>query len=201
MARLHDYSQCIVAMLLAAALLTLAGCSQPQHWGMKNITNLMPDLQFTLTDQSGKTVHAKDYRGKVLLLYFGYTHCPDVCPTTLANLTQALKGLGEAANAVRVLFVSVDPARDTPTVLRDYVHAFGPQFVGLRGDDATLRNLTMRYRVTYALDKPDAEGNYAVSHSSAVFVFDQRGRVRLLGRGSDKPATIASDLKRLMAGA
>jgi protein SCO1/2 len=191
----------IAAMLLAAALITLAGCGNSQHWGLKNITNLMPDLRFTLTDQSGKTVHARDYRGKVLMLYFGYTHCPDVCPTTLATLAQALKALGKDADAVRVLFVSVDPARDTSEVLKDYVQAFGPQFVGLSGDEATLRKLARRYRVTFALDKPDAKGDYTVSHSSAVFVFDQQGRVRLLGRGSDTPAAIAGDLTRLMAGA
>ena len=193
--------QRIAVMLLATALLTLAGCGNPQPWGLKDITGLMPDLQFTLTDQSGKTVHATDYRGKALLLYFGYTHCPDVCPTTLATLAQALKALGKDADAVRVLFVSVDPARDTSEVLNDYVRAFGPQFVGLSGDEATLRSLAKRYRVTYALDKPDAQGDYTVSHSSAVFVFDPQGRVRLLGRGSDAPATIADDLKRLVAGA
>jgi len=192
--------QRLAGLALAAALLTLAGCSQDPSWGLKDITGLMPDLQFTLTDQDGETVHAGNYRGKVLLMYFGYTHCPDVCPTTLAGLSQALTRLGDDAEDTRVLFVSVDPARDTRAALKSYVQAFGPQFVGLRGEQAELRRLTKSYRVTYALDKPDAQGDYAVSHSSAVFVFDRDGRVRLLGRGTDDPAAIAADLERLIKG-
>lgn len=187
-------------LALAAVLLaTGSGCTQDEHpWALKNITGLMPPLQFTLTDQDGRTAHAEDYRGHVLLLYFGYTHCPDVCPTTLARLAQALKSLGAQAQDVRVLFVSVDPARDTNAVLRPYVHYFGPDFVGLRGEDAALRKLTQRYRVSYGYDAPNANGEYAVSHSSAVFLFDRNGGVRLLATDSDPVAAITADLRRLL---
>lgn len=188
-------------LALAALVLVLAGCSHEKPWGLKNITGLMPNLQFTLTNQNGQTVHAKDLRGKVLLLYFGYTHCPDICPTTLADLSQSLQLLGPEAKQVRVLFVTVDPKRDTLPVLKSYVHAFGPQFVGLRGPDTVLRSLTKRYRVTYSLGKPDAHGDYTVTHSGAIFVFDKKGHVRLLATAADPAKTIAGDLKRLVNGA
>lgn len=188
----------IVAVLVGLALLA-AGCSDPQPWKTKDISGLMPDLSFHLTDDTGQSVRAKDYRGKVVLMYFGYTHCPDVCPTTLARLSQAIDQLGSRARDVRVLFVTVDPARDHLAVLKRYANAFGPDFVGMRGTDDALRALTKRYRVTYGRGKPDADGNYEVSHSSAVFVFDGSGKVRLMVRQQDAPDAIAADLKRLLS--
>jgi len=159
----------------------------------------MPPLQFTLIRDDGQTVTQKDYFGKPVLLYFGYTHCPDVCPTTLADLAIALKQLGPVADQVRVLFVSVDPARDTPAVLKTYVNAFGPWFVGLTGNQEQLEALTKRYRVAFRLGEPDAKGEYAVYHSSAVFIFDRQGKARLLTSLSDKSDMIAADLKRLLS--
>ncbi len=159
----------------------------------------MPPLRFTLTDQNGRLVSEQDYRGRVVLLYFGYTQCPDVCPTTLAMLREALGRLGAGAAKVRVLFVSVDPQRDTTAVLKGYMRYFGSEFVGLRGDDAALNALTRRYRVAYHREKPDPHGYYAVDHSSAIFVFDQKGQARLLAEESAGPTTIASDLQRLLS--
>ncbi len=187
----------IAALVVLAAL--AAGCGDSHPWKTKDISGLMPDLSFTLTNDNGQQVSAKDYRGKVVLMYFGYTHCPDVCPTTLARLSQAIDQLGDAADRVRVLFVTVDPARDKLPVLKSYTAAFGPQFVGLRGDDDALKALTKRYRVTYGRGKPDDDGNYEVSHSSAVFVFDGAGKVRLMMRQQDAPDDIAADLKRLVS--
>lgn len=188
--RLH-----LSAALLGAIL--LAACSRSTGWHVKDISGLMPDLAFTLTDDRGETVHAADYRGHIVLLYFGYTHCPDVCPATLTRLSAALKQAGAAGAQMRVLFVTVDPARDTPEIMHDYARFFGPQFAGLRGNDAQLAALTKRYRVTYGRGKPDAHGDYEVSHSSAVFVFDREGQVRLMIRDRDGVDAIASDLKRL----
>jgi len=186
---------------VCAAVLLLAGCGQsqpPKPWGLTNITGQMPNLKFTLTRDDGRQVTQQAYQGKVVLLYFGYTHCPDVCPTTLADLRSALLKLGPEANQVRVLFVSVDPARDTPAVMKTYVNAFGPWFVGLTGSHDELQNLTKRYRVAYRLGKPDAQGNYTVYHSSAIFIFDKQGKTRLLAGLSDKPAVVATDLNRLL---
>lgn len=163
-----------------------------------DISSFMPPLEFNLTDDSGTPVTAASLHGKTLLLYFGYTHCPDVCPTTLADLAQVLKRLGPAADSVRVLFVSVDPQRDTPQLLGRYTLSFAPQILGLTGTDAQLTALTKRYRAAYRRDAPDADGNYAVYHSSAVFVFDREGRARLLASPSESSEQLAQDLKALM---
>src|SRR5699024_5110331 len=104
----------IGAFLLLITTLVIAGCGSDLTWKTNNITSVMPDLQFTLTDDGGRTVHESNYQGKVQLLFFGYTHCPDVCPLTLATIGRALHRLGDQADAARVLFVSVDPERDTP---------------------------------------------------------------------------------------
>ena len=190
----------VAGLAIGAMLVLMTACgTKQQPWALKNITGLMPDLSFQLTRDDGKPVTAADYRGTVSLLYFGYTHCPDVCPLTLGRLAQALHRMGADAQQVRVLFVSVDPARDTLQVLHQYVKSFGPEFVGLRGPDTELRRFTKRYRVTYGRDKPDSKGNYQVSHSSAVFIFDKAGKIRLLSSGSDKASAIAEDLKRLVA--
>jgi protein SCO1 len=184
--------------LAASSAVWLCGCSHQAPYHLQDISGLMPPLQFNLTDDDSRPVTAANYRGDLVLLYFGYTHCPDLCPTTLASLGQALGRLGPDAAKVRVLFVTVDPARDTPPLLRRYMSYFGPQFVGLRGDDEALRPLSRRYRVAYHRDPPDSNGNYAVEHSSVVFVFDQRGRARLLARDSDPPDQVAQDLRRLL---
>ncbi|MHB8405076.1 MAG: SCO family protein [Gammaproteobacteria bacterium] len=192
-----------LALVCAGLLVILgvAGCGRTasQPWNLLNITGHMPALEFTLTRDDGQSVTQKAYLGKLVLLYFGYTHCRDVCPTTLADLAAALRQLGPDANQVRVLFVSVDPVRDTPAVLKNYVNHFGPWFVGLTGNQAQLRALTQRLRVTYQLGEPDAHGDYEVYHSSVVFIFDHQGNARLLANQSDKPELIATDLKRLLA--
>jgi protein SCO1/2 len=191
-----------LARAAAAALLALAalaGCERPQApFGVQDVTGLLPALRFKLTDQDGRQVSAADFRAKVVRLYFGYTNCPDVCPTTLAVLERAVESLGSGAAQVRVLFVSVDPARDRP-VLKRYVSAFGPEVVGLCGDDAALDALARRYRVAYHREPPDSRGYYAVDHSSAVFVFDRHGRARLLADQKSMPTIIGADLRRLIA--
>jgi len=181
----------------ALVLLALLAASCGGGWHAKNIRGLVPSLELGLASVQRPEVHAADFRGHVVLLFFGYTHCPDVCPTTLAKLQQALGDMGEAGRGVRVLFVTVDPARDSVELLQRYASAFGPQFIGLRADDARLQELCKRYRVTYSRDKPDAHGDYAVTHSSAVFAFDGEGRARLLFLPSSTAGDIAADLRRL----
>jgi len=188
----------LAMLLLGLAAAVGAGCSRQPAFKLQSISGLLPALQFHLTDDNGRPVTAQDYRGDVVLLYFGYTHCPDVCPTTLAMLARAIKALGPAASQVRVLFVSVDPQRDSAALLKRYVGYFGPQFVGLRGNDRALKPLAKRYRISYHLDPPDQYGNYAVEHSSAVFIFDQKGRARLLADESGNAASISADLARLL---
>lgn len=190
------------ALVLASALVltgTLAGCvgSDP-HYTLKSIRGLVSPLEFQMTDQDGQPVTAADYRHDLVLLYFGYTECPDQCPTTLATLANALLKLGPQASRVRVLFVTVDPSRDTAGVLKRYVSNFGPEFVGLRPDQDELTALSKRYRVAYHYEKPDKYGNYEVDHSSAVFIFDGGGRARLLALSDNTSQQVASDLHRLL---
>jgi protein SCO1/2 len=151
----------------------------------------------------GKEVSATDFRGKVTLLYFGYTFCPDVCPTTLLNLTLALKKLGPLADNVRVLFVTVDPNRDSLQTMKQYTSAFAPQVVGLRGSTDQLAGLAKRYRVAYSVKQATTKDHpYEVTHSSAVYAFDRNGEVRLLfsGLATANPDLndIADDLRTLL---
>lgn len=177
--------------------LWLVGCSE-QEWQTKDISGLMPPLEFKLIDENGNAVNAEQFRGKTTLLFFGFTHCPDVCPTTLARLGAATKQLDDKIREdTQVLFVSVDPGRDDPETLREYTDAFGPQFVGLTGDKDALDALTRRYRVTYGYGDEDDNGDYDVSHSSAVFAFNRAGEARLLIRDSDPMDAVVSDLQRL----
>lgn len=185
-------------LLLTAGL--LAGCTDKDvQWHGKDISGLMPALDFRLTGPPGHTVTAADSAGRVRLLYFGYTSCPDVCPTTLAGLRQAIALLPEARRRqVEVLFVSVDPKRDTPERLASYARFFGEQVTPLTGPEAELRRLTRRYRTTFGYDEPDTQGNYNVSHSSAVYVFDPAGQARLLLRPELSPTQISEDLVQLL---
>lgn len=196
--------RCLPALVLRAAgalvLLGFGACTgNDPHYALKNITGLVQPLEFRLTDQDGRPVTATDYRHDIVLLYFGYTECPDECPTTLTMLANALRTLGAQASQVRVLFVSVDPHRDTTEVLKRYVDNFGPEFVGLRPDQAELTDLSKRYRIAYHYEKADKYGNYEVDHSSAVFIFDRDGRARLLGLSDNTAQQVASDLRRLLA--
>jgi protein SCO1/2 len=188
------------SMLVLFVALGLAACSKDVKWKLLNLTGVMPTLQFHLHDDQGQPVTADKYRGKIVMLYFGYTHCPDVCPTTMAKMAQALSSLGADADKVRMLFVSVDPARDKPGQLKSYTAAFSPQIDGLSGTQEQLRTLTKRYRVTYGYGKPDKDGNYEVTHSSAVFVFDTHGKTRLMAQSDDTADAVAHDLRLLIAG-
>jgi len=178
------------AMALILALF-LAGCSKPS-WHMTDISGGMPKLDFHMT-ANGRPVTAQDFRGKVVALYFGYTHCPDVCPATLANLADTLGKVGSPD--VRVLFVTVDPERDTDAVMADYAKAFSPQVVGLRGSPNALANLARTYRVAYEVKQGPP---YEVIHSNAVFFFDKDGRARLVTTDTSDTAAMAEDVKRLL---
>jgi protein SCO1 len=194
---IREFRRWATAALVLA--LALAGCAgSDPHYALKDVTGLVSPLDFQLTNQDGQAVTAADYRHDLVVLYFGYTRCPDECPTTLTMLANALHTLGPQASQVRVLFVTVDPNRDTTQVLKRYVSNFGPQFVGLRPDQDELTALSKRYRIAYHYEKPDKYGNYEVDHSSAVFIFDGSGRARLLGLSDNTSQQVASDLHRLL---
>jgi len=174
------------AFLIGAAL--AAGVAAPTiqawAWHSADISGALPRLSFTMTRATdGREVNAADYKGKITLLYFGYTFCPDICPTTLLNLTIALKKLGSEADDVRVLFVTVDPNRDSLQTLKQYTSALAPQIVGLRGTADQLAELAKRYRVAYSVKPATNDHPYEVTHSPAVYVFDRNGEVKLLFSG------------------
>ncbi len=189
----------VVIWWLAAALL-LAGChhATPLPFRLTNLTGHMPPLQFSLTNDAGKAVSAADYRGKVVLLYFGYTHCPDVCPLTMAHLHVVMQRLGKLADGARILFVSVDPARDTPAVLHDYVNAFDSHATGLTGQPRAIEALVKRYRSAFTREPGNQDGSYEVSHSSAIYVFDRDGNPRVLFTPADKQEDLVHDLHLLL---
>jgi protein SCO1/2 len=178
-----------IAALIFALLLT--GCSKPA-WHMTDISGAMPRLDFHMT-AGGKPVTAGDFRGKVVALYFGYSHCPDVCPATLANLADMAAKVNSPD--IRILFVTVDPDRDTDAVLIDYAKAFSPQVVGLSGSANQLASLARTYRVAYNVSKGPP---YEVTHSNAVFFFDRDGKARLVTTNTSDAAAMVEDVKRLL---
>ena len=191
--------------MLAAclAVVLLAGCGDRSAWHAVDVSGSLPPLSFTMTrTEDGKRVTQADYRGKTVLLYFGYTNCPDVCPTTLSEVDDILTGLGPDARHVRMLFVTVDPHRDTAPVLAAYVKNFGTEIDGLRGTPDELAALARRYRVEYSVTPASGNHPYEVTHSSAIFVFDGSGAARLIvaSLSSTTPdvAGTTADLKRLV---
>ena len=184
------------AILLVA--LALAACGRGEmRPGVTDIAGVMPDLKLAMTRANdGATVTQDSYRGKAVILYFGYTHCPDVCPATLSNLADVLKVLGPKADDIRVLFVSVDPARDTLPLLKSYVSAFAPQIDGLRGTDNAIARLAQRYRVLYSV-KQTPQGE-EVMHSDSAFIFDTEGHAREVTRDTSDAKALAADLEALL---
>ncbi len=190
--------------LLTALVLTslgLGACHRDDGmpWQLTQVAGHMPDLDFRLTDDQGKAVTGKDYQGKVVLLYFGYTHCPDVCPLTLAQLHVVMQKLGPLADSVRILFGTVDPARDTPAIMGACVTAFDPHAIGLTGSPTDIEALSKRYRSAFTREPDRADGNYEVSHSSAIYVFDQQGKARLLSTPNNPQSDMVHDLHLLIA--
>lgn len=153
---------------------------------------------FSLTDQDGVVRSDKDYRGKYLLVFFGYTYCPDVCPTTLAVMKAALEMMGSRADRVVPLFITVDPKRDTPAKLKTYLSSFGPRFVGLTGNDTAIASVAKEYRVYYKIRPPENSADYTVDHSGVVYLMDGNGNFVANYALDNSPDSIAQDvLKRL----
>lgn len=198
----------MLKVLISAALsLTLLACGQqsepaPQAspFTAVDITGADWGRDFQLTDHNGQPRALADFKGKVVLLYFGYTHCPDMCPATLAQMAQVRSELGAQGDRVQGLFVTVDPERDTPQVLAQYVPAFDPSFLGLYGDAATTAALAKEFKTYFGAQKADAQGDYTVDHSGGVYVFDPRGRLRLMLRPGAGVDAMAADVAILLKG-
>lgn len=186
-------------LLLLAAL--IAGCERPAEappFALVDVTGAGFGKELTLKDHNGKPRTLADFRGKVVTVFFGFTHCPDACPTTLAEMAQVMRELGADAERVQVLFVTVDPERDTPEVLRQYVPAFHPSFLGLVGDAEATARTAKEFKIFYQ-KQPLKTGSYSVDHSAGTYVFDREGRLRLFapyGRGA---TPILHDIRILLA--
>ena len=189
--------------LILAAALALAACSKPDAPSFRNtdITGADYGNSLALTDHHGKPRTLQDFRGKVVTVFFGYTQCPDVCPTSLATMSEVMRQLGSDAERVQVLFVTVDPERDTQALLANYVPQFDPRFLGLYGDLERTAQVAKDFRVFYRKSGDTEGGNYTVDHSAGTYVFDQAGRLRLHVRHSESADNIVADIRVLLAGA
>ena len=155
---------------------------------------------FTLVNDNGKTVTDRDFRGKYMLVYFGYTYCPDVCPTTLNAIAQAMDRLGAKAKDVQPIFITVDPHRDTPAVMKQYVNAFSPSLIGLTGTPEQIAAVAKEYRVYYAKHVTGPGPNdYTMDHSSIIYMMGPNGKFIAPVAASDSPAEMAKDIARLVS--
>lgn len=178
--------------------LLLQACKQPVEWHATDITGVMPDLEFSLAGALGEQIDANMLHGKLVVLFFGFTNCPDACPTTLTQLSVIRKNLGVRADAIQFVLVSVDPERDTPEVMQRYSASFGPWLLGLTGTEAALKKLRAAYGVYAAMESSTSKGNYNVMHSTAVFVFDADGMARLLMTDIQATDAVVADLSNLI---
>jgi len=188
------------ASLIVVLAVILGACGKDgPKFQASDVTGSTFGREISLTDQNGKPRTLGDFRGKAVVVFFGYTQCPDVCPTTLAMLAEAMKQLGSAADRVQVLFVTVDPERDTAELLSKYVPAFDARFLGLRGDaDATART-AKEFKVIYQKQPGTTPGSYSMDHSAGLYVFDPQGRLRLYVNPTLGADVVAHDLRALLA--
>ncbi|MHB1332256.1 MAG: SCO family protein [Sulfuriferula sp.] len=186
--------------LFLFVVLALSGCETKQapQYRATDITGVDYGRDFRLTDQTGKVRTLADFRGKVVAIFFGYTHCPDVCPTTLSDFAMAMKLLGKDAAKVQVIFVTVDPERDTRAVLARYVPAFNPSFLGMYTSPADTAALAKSFKIFYQKQPPDGHGGYTVDHSAGTYVYDPQGRLRLYMAYGQGPQAIAQDIALLL---
>lgn len=194
-------------LLALPAALALAACdklglgggsAKPGFKGI-DLTGAEYARDFQLVDQHGQTRTLGDFRGKVLVVFFGYTQCPDVCPTTLAELAQVKQSLGPDGEQVQGIFITVDPERDTPDLLKAYLANFDPSFVALRGTAEQIQAAAKEFKVFYQKVPGKTEGSYTMDHTAASYLFDRQGRVRVFSRYGSGAQALAEDLKLLIA--
>ena len=153
---------------------------------------------FNLTDHTGKPRTLEDFKGKVVALFFGYTHCPDVCPTTMTDLKQSMKLLGDDANEVQVLFITLDPERDTQELLAQYVPNFDSRFVGLYGTSEQTAAVTKEFKIFASKVENSGKSGYTIDHSAGLYLYDKSGKIRLYVDYGTKPEVLAADIKKLL---
>lgn len=181
--------------------LVLAACApEAPKFHASDLTGADYAKDFSLTDHQGKPRTLADFRGKVVTLFFGYTQCPDVCPTNMTTMTEVMGLLGADASRVQVLFITVDPERDTRQLLAEYVPAFYPSFLGLYADPAQTAKVAKDFKAFYQKQPGSTPTSYTVDHSAGTYVYDAQGRLRLYVRHGESAPNIAADIKTLLAG-
>lgn len=194
------------ALLAAALCVALVGCDKlgvaakpAASFRGADITGAEYAKTLSLPDANGQPRTLGDFKGKVTVVFFGYTQCPDVCPTTMAELAQVKKALGADGDKLQAVFVSIDPERDTPEILKSYMASFDPNFVALRGTLAQTQATAKEFKVYFAKVPGKAEGSYTMDHSAGAFIFDAKGNVRLFERYGAGAEGLTADVKALIA--
>jgi len=185
---------------IALLLIGLSACSPKLEFKNIDITGSTAfGKDFSLIDPDGKVRTLADFKGKVVVMFFGYTQCPDICPTTLTEMQQVMTLLGPQSDKVQVLFVTVDPERDTAAILKQYVPSFDPRFLGLRpADEAALEKVAKDFKIYYKKVPGTSPGSYTMDHTAGSYAFDPQGRLRLYIKHAQGPETLAHDLKELL---
>ena len=188
--------------LAAAGALALSGCDRvapPHHFNAVDLSGAEYAHGFDLPDFDGRQRTLADFKGKVTVVFFGYTQCPDACPTTMAELAGISNSLGADASRLQVVFITVDPARDTAALLKSYVTNFRPDFIALRGDEAQTRTVTKDFKVFFEKVPGKTPDSYTIDHTAGTYVFDTQGRIRLFASQSLDPAQLTEDIRALQA--
>lgn len=185
-----------LGVVLVTALLT--GCGKPAPFNATDLTGTQIGTDFALSDHYGKSRRLSDFAGKALVMFFGYTQCPDVCPTTLTKMREVMNLMGKDSERVQVVFVTVDPERDTKELLAQYVPSFHPSFIGLFGDSAATAAVAKEFKIFYQKQPGSSPTNYTIDHSAGSYVFDPKGKLRLYIKHGDSATQIAEDLQRLL---
>ena len=190
----------IRSLFVAALLIDLSACSQKPEFKNVDITGSTAfGKDFSLLDPDGKTRTLADFKGKVVVMFFGYTQCPDVCPTTLTEMQEVMSLMGPQADKVQVLFVTIDPERDSPAILKQYVPAFDARFLGLRpADQVALEKVTKDFKIYYKKVPGSGPGSYTMDHTAGSYAFDPDGHLRLYIKHAQGSETLAYDLKELL---
>jgi len=187
---------CALALVLSLTLTSSACSMRPPTFHSTDVTGADFGRDFSLRDPEGKTHTLADYRGKLVMVFFGFTQCPAVCPTALLNAAEVRRALGADAARVQVLFITLDPERDTPALLRQYTMAFDPSFVGLYADLEGTKRVAQEFRVFY--QKVPTGGSYTIDHSALTYVYDGQGHLRLAVRHDQSIEETAADLRALL---
>ena len=196
MNRRHLIARCLATAAALSAAALAAGCGQ--KFQSIDITGANYARDFRLPDANGQERSLQDFRGKLVVVFFGFTQCPDVCPTALSDLTEIKKQLGRDGDKLQGIFITVDPERDTPEVLKAYVGNFDPGFVALRGSPEQLAQVAQEFKVYYKKVEGKTPGAYTMDHSAASFIYDTQGRLRLYLRPGAGPQVLLDDLRLLL---